>query len=65
MSLARPTPQPNTRDFDHVLKALVHLLARQAARELLTPSSTEKEVDNEEDEQGEGTAEAGDPERAE
>jgi hypothetical protein len=64
MSLPRPKPRPNARDFDQVLKALVHLLARQVARERLTLNPPEKEVDDAEEEDTEDAAQGGDPERA-
>jgi hypothetical protein len=59
MSLAPAKPRPHTRDFDHVLKALVHLLARQAARESVTSNTKDKEADHGDEEGTEEAAKAG------
>lgn len=50
MSPASPAPRPRTPDSDQALKALVRLLARKAAQELLTTNPKEKEVDHADEE---------------
>lgn len=50
MSPANPAPRPLKPDSEHALKALVRLLARKAARELLTTNPNEKEVDHADEE---------------
>jgi hypothetical protein len=47
MLLAPPTPRTHSPNANDALKALVRLLARQVARELLPTNSKEKEVDHE------------------
>lgn len=63
MSPAHPAPQPRNPDSEYALKALVRLLARQIARELLTTNPKEKDVENEDEEDPDDATQAGASER--
>lgn len=60
MLLASFTPRPHSPDANDALKALVRLLAQQAARENLTSKLKEKDVDHEDEDVAQATAEAND-----
>lgn len=64
MSAAHPAPQPRNPDSEHALKALVRLLARQAAREFLATTHKEKEVDHDDEEYPEDASQAGASDRS-
>jgi hypothetical protein len=64
MSLAHSSPRLRSPDGEHALKALVRLLARQVARELLTTNPQEKEVDHEDKEDSSDATQAGASERS-
>lgn len=64
MSAAHPAPQPRIPASEHALKALVRLLARQAAREFLATNHKEKEVDDEDEEDPEDATQAGASDRS-
>lgn len=58
MSRARADPRSQFPKLDDALKALVRLLARQVALDVLTSNPKEKEADHEHEEGCEGAAEA-------
>ncbi len=65
MLLAPPTLRPHTPDANDALKALVRLLARQVVRENLTSKLKEKDIDREDHQVAQASAEASDHDRAE